>query len=623
MKQDFFNELLDYKTGRTEAKLIRPIVPIEKWINSEYYVGPDAPNIYPFWKKHIINIFNSKEKINEVIVHGSIGTGKSTFANIVLLRKLYELSCYENIQSLFNLMVTSSIALIYFNISKDQAELTGYGQLKQMLDAIPYFKDHFPRNTHKTNDIEWPDNNMYITYGSSTNHAIGANLFGSILDEANFYGGESPTASTNFRTAGSKAMEIYASIRRRGESRFKKGGVDNSISLLLSSTKNSNSFTERRIAASKGNPHVYVIDAKIWEVKPSGTYSNKKFWVFIGNEHLDPFLPKSLADVNNVLDSIQLPRLEYNSMLSDEDNIRNAINSIKDEGHRSLFMEIPIDFKNSFETDIVTAIQDIAGVPVAPMGRLFQSRKHYVECIDDRLEHPFIQDEILISTGTNTELSEFIRSDWVPKNLDRRRFVHIDQSTSNDSTGISAVYIDKVVKENNETIIYINVDFMLRINPPLPPEQIDIAKVRRLLPYLRKTYGMKFGKITYDIFASAESRQALINEGFDADYRSVDRTDEAYMTLCRMIYDHRIKFYRYQRFEDELFELQHDRSRHKVDHPPTGTKDVADSLAGAVMNAMESSEVTEILRKSDVKVMMNIFGNSKSSLGMVPDNSWI
>lgn len=622
MENTFFESLLDYKTGRAEAKLIRPIVPIEKWLNSEYYVGPDGPNIYPFWKKHIINIFNSPEMINEVIVKGSIGTGKTTMANIILIRKLYELSCYENVQSLFNLMITSSIALIYFNISKDQAELTGYGQLKQMIDAIPYFKENFPRNTHKTNDIEWPDQNMYITYGSSTAHAIGSNLLGSVLDEANFYGGESPTASTNFRTANSKAMEIYASIRRRGESRFTKGGVDNSISLLLSSTKNSNSFTERRIAATKGNKHVYVIDAKIWEVKPKGTYSEEKFWVFVGNEHLDPFLPKSLADVNNVLDSMQLPRVNYDSFKSEDQNIRDAINSIKDEGHRELFMEIPVDFKTSFETDIVTAIQDIAGVPVAPMGRLFQSRKHYVECIDDRLEHPFIQDEVLISTGSKTELSEFIRSDWRPKNLDKRRFVHIDQSTSNDSTGFSAVYIDKVEKQNNETIIYLVVDFMLRINPPLPPEQIDIAKVRRLIPYMRTKYGMKFGKITYDCFASAESRQALVNEGFNAEYRSVDKTDEAYTTLCRLIYNNQIKFYRYQRFEDELFELQHDRNRHKVDHPPTGTKDVADSLAGAIMNAMESSEVTEILRKGDVKIMMSLFGNSKQAISL-KDEDWI
>ena len=43
---------------------------IEEWINNEYYCGAEVFNLYPFWKKHLLNIYNSPVKINEVILTG-------------------------------------------------------------------------------------------------------------------------------------------------------------------------------------------------------------------------------------------------------------------------------------------------------------------------------------------------------------------------------------------------------------------------------------------------------------------------------------------------------------------------------------------------------------------------
>ena len=62
--------LVNLKDSEKKAARLRNIVPIEEWIDSEYYCGPDALSIYPYWKEHIINIFNSPVKINEVILTG-------------------------------------------------------------------------------------------------------------------------------------------------------------------------------------------------------------------------------------------------------------------------------------------------------------------------------------------------------------------------------------------------------------------------------------------------------------------------------------------------------------------------------------------------------------------------
>jgi hypothetical protein len=182
LKQDSLNDLvntiIDMKDSEKKAARIRDIVPIEEWINSEYYVGPDALSIYPYWKQHIINIFNSKVKINEVILTGGLGTGKTTIANIILLRRIYELSCYSNIPALFNLMASSKIMLAYFNLNLGQALLTGFGQLKEMIDNCPYFLEHFPRNNKKDSEIVWPQANIMVRFASGTQHTIGSNLIG-------------------------------------------------------------------------------------------------------------------------------------------------------------------------------------------------------------------------------------------------------------------------------------------------------------------------------------------------------------------------------------------------------------------------------------------------------------
>ena len=60
--------LVQMKDSEKKAVKLRKIVPIEEWINSTYYCGPDVLSIYPYWKEHIINIFNSPVRINEVIL---------------------------------------------------------------------------------------------------------------------------------------------------------------------------------------------------------------------------------------------------------------------------------------------------------------------------------------------------------------------------------------------------------------------------------------------------------------------------------------------------------------------------------------------------------------------------
>ena len=62
------NAYLQAKTlTSNEARLIREIVPIREWVNNPYYVGGSVNTLFPYWKRALIEVFESKEKINQVI----------------------------------------------------------------------------------------------------------------------------------------------------------------------------------------------------------------------------------------------------------------------------------------------------------------------------------------------------------------------------------------------------------------------------------------------------------------------------------------------------------------------------------------------------------------------------
>ena len=81
--------------------------------------------------------------------------------------------------------------------------------------------------------------------------------------------------------------------------------------------------------------------------------------------------------------------------------------------------------------------------------------------------------------------------------------------------------------------------------------------------------------------------------GLPSGLLSVDRTDVPYLNLRACILEHRLVGYYNSIVIEELRDLEYDRKAKKVDHPivkydgSPGSKDISDSLCGAVYNAQE------------------------------------
>ena len=515
--------------------------------------------------------------MNGLVSHN---TGKSTFALFCMLRKIYELSCYENVPALFNLMPNIMISFIYFSVSIKQAELTGFGQIKNIIDTTPYFKETFPRETRINSLLKFPENLMMLS-GSTSGHSIGMNLIGAILDEANFFNDKAQDVTSTIQEY-SKVASLYGSIRNRAVSRFKTLGVDHSLSLLVSSSTTASSFTEDRINAARGNDSIKVINARLWEVKPKGSYSNKYFWVFVGSEMIDPFIVNHLEEITPYLDSLNL-------VTPKKQTIAQAIAVLPDYA-KERFQRIPVDFKKSFQDNIIMSLQDIAGSSVAPVGRLFNSKPTYFKaCENNALKHPFYKDEIVVSTMDKTQLKDYMRTDFKPLRRGIPRYIHLDQSVTTDYTGLASAYTSRYIKTEDGVVKpVVSVDLMIRVVPPKSPYKISIGKVRDFVFYLRDTLGLDIGKVTYDTYQSAESLQVLEENGFNCGTTSVDRTDEAYLMFVDMLYEGRIEWYSYKPAEEELFNLVHYRAKKKIDHLPNQRKDVMDAVVGAVWNAVQA-----------------------------------
>jgi hypothetical protein len=117
--------------------------------------------------------------------------------------------------------------------------------------------------------------------------------------------------------------------------------------------------------------------------------------------------------------------------------------------------------------------------------------------------------------------------------------------------------------------------------------EIDFESVRQLVRNLQdRGFNIKAGGVTFDGWQSVDTQQTLRKEGFHCNTLSVDRDLAPHDTLQELINTDQLCFYEHSVLLREARQLQL-RKGSKVDHPPNGSKDMVDSVAGAVFQALK------------------------------------
>jgi hypothetical protein len=146
-----------------------------------------------------------------------------------------------------------------------------------------------------------------------------------------------------------------------------------------------------------------------------------------------------------------------------------------------------------------------------------------------------------------------------------------------------------------ETLPVVNMDLIHSWEATVGNE-INFAAVRQMIVDLCRKF--QVGLVTFDRWQSVEMIQSLRAQGINADFHSVKKSD--YDTLLTAIYDTRIRGYWNELLvEEELLKLKLF-GNNKIDHPSTGSKDLADALAGAVAGCIKNIGIDAEI---DIEVM--------------------
>jgi hypothetical protein len=541
-----------------------PVSP-RQFIEDPYYLGAMVGELHERWKQELEFVLDPANGITQWIITGAVGTGKSSCAAIAQTYKLYGLTCLKDPAAFYGLLPGSRIVFGVFSITLDKAD-KAYDLIKMYVSNSPYFQEHCPRSVRPGDPVSLPSKRLVVDVGSLAEHALSEDMFGFILDEANFFKKNKRWASESDKT---RASQLFTQASRRVESRFMRYGVVPGLACLLSSKKTQTEFLEDRIVKAERDPHVRTTSFALWEVKPASIYCGKTFAVMIGDE------------------------LRSSRVLDEEE--------VALPGYR--IIHPPIEHLATFEEDIDEAIRDLAGEAVTGAGYFFSQREKIYQCVDRTRVHPFSIEQVSqLSTEGDTRLESYLLEERLFKVYQSRhvplvdpgipRFAHVDIGLTNDALGLA------IGHETASGLLY--YDILLRVRAPESGE-VDLDAVVEFFRYLRDR-GFRFRSVTYDQYQSKHSVQRLKKIRFNAGQLSIGL--EEYKELRRRLYAGAVSVYSYPPFLTEVCQLLKDFRGGPPDHPEGGSKDVADAAAG-VAAAVSSVTVQrdQIQRRNVCRVM--------------------
>lgn len=513
-------------------------VGIRQFIEDKFYLDMKGV-LYPIVLDEIEEM-NSGRYV-EAVLTGAIGTGKTTIALVSTAYQLYLLSCYRDPHEMFGIDPSSEILIIFQSINATLAKAVDYMRFRTMVERSPYFADNFPFNKDLASELRFPNRIIVKPVSGSDTAAIGQNVIGGIIDEINYMAViENSKASVDGGTY-DQAIAVYNSIARRRKSRFMKFGKLPGILCLVSSKRYPGQFTDKKEEEREkeikehGVSTIYVYNKRVWDIKPPGTFTGAWFKVFIGDETRRPRI------------------IEEEEILVDDDV--------------EMVVEVPVEYKHEFESDMMNALREIAGISTLARYPFINN----VEAIAASMGDPGIESIF------GEEWTDFIDNHLTVyrecfEDPSEPRFVHVDLGLTGDSAGVAIGYVRGFMHvdrgDTKEILPIIRVDGVIEVKPPKNGE-IMFEKIRQTL-YLLRDLGLNIRWVSFDSWQSVDSIQILRQKGFMTGTMSVDTSMSPYALTKTALYDGRLEMPAHSKLRKELMALELIAKKGKIDHPPNG-----------------------------------------------------
>lgn len=556
-------------------------VSIEEFLDSPDFLAATDLELWPQVRQAIIDINKDWWKgpdhaITEALLMGATSTGKSEIAKVTMAYHLHLLHCMLQPQLIYGLPSSTSIVFVIQAAKPHVTKRILYTPLRVYVEAMPWFQKYARPTKHIEAEMFFTEKNIRVVQGGSDADAIlGEAIIGGAVDEVNFMQvvEQSKRAEVAEGSRGGRydqAQNLHDTLTRRRKGRFLYSGPSLGVITLSSSTRYRGDFTDRRAEQITDNNlrGCYIFNKAQYEVWPSDRYSGEKFRLLIENE--------AAADIRILKPEERAP-----------------------EG--ATVIEIPVEYQENFEIDSAGALRDVVGRSVKSINPFLRRREKVNEAViqgtEMGLESFLVKDNVILGL----EGMPLVTRGHYCQTPSKPRYVHIDLSSTGDRCGIAMVRFDgfqDIVRSTGETeVLPIATCEMAVTILPNHSAEIDIGEVRTWVRQLKVTYGYPIRGITYDGWNSLESRQQWKKQGMRTGLQSVDRSCVPYKNLRDALYDGRLRLYFQDILLDELISLEFDEKacngQGRVEHPPKGSKDVADALCGAYWLLLNRSKTWE------------------------------
>lgn len=540
-------------------------VDIETFIDDPEFLGATDISMWPEVRAAVIGINRDWWKglahggKVEALLMGATGTGKSTLAMVSTLYHLHILGCLRQPQAVYGLPKTTAIVFPIMAAKPHVTKKVVYRPLRKLFEDIPWFQKHLRLDTQVESEIDIKEKNIRVVVGGADEDSIlGEAVIGGIIDEINFMNvvlrSKKSEATSGRAGLYDQAKNIYEAMVGRKKGRFITKGPCIGVVVVSSSTRYSGDFTDKRKAhiEKTGEQGVYIYNKKQYEVWPQDRYSGKTFRLLVGND--------TMSDTRVLEDDEVMP-----------------------DG--ALILDVPIEYRDDFVKNPHRYLRDVIGMSTTSVHPFIRRRFTVLDCIQRGEEEGLVSFLEKDNVHLGRDGMPRVKRGHYCANPSRPRYVHIDLSLNGDRCGIALIRFDglrKVERDGGmiEMLPECSVEMACSIEPD-GNNEIQIAEVRMWVKQLRDVFGYPIKVVTYDGVMSIESRQQWKKEGAKTGYVSVDRTSAPYKQLRDAFSDGRIKMYDQPVLVDELFGLEYDGDKDKIDHPVSGSKDVADAVCGA------------------------------------------
>lgn len=550
------------------SRLKRIPVMVDEFVQSKEFLGDLMevwPTLMPDLRLMNPDVFSGVEPVHEALLGGATGTGKTHLSQVTNMYQLYLFTCFRDPQRMFNLAAKTPIVFMFQSVSTTITKRVIYQPFRDTFLGMPFSQRWLKHDKQKESVLELEGGIVVAPALASLQAMVGQAIPGGILDEVNFMSivenSKQVPGATGLGGKYDQAEIIYRNIARRRKRSFLTRGYSIGCLCVVSSTRYKGDFLDRRIDEVRefSESNILTLRRKQYEVAPAGRYSGAKFKVLIGNNDYPTRVLRDDEDLSFLPERAQIE-------------------------------DVPIELKTDFLRDPEAAQRDYIGIASNAITPFMSQRDRIVQSIlawrEEGMKPWVTKANVDLQTDGMPQIDEAL----LPADRERGRFIHIDLSTSVDRCGIAVVsHLGNVemVREGSDFVEVLPryaVDLAVSIQPN-PIQQLDIALVRQWITQLVAFWKINVINVSYDGFQSKESMSMLRKAGIRSSQLSVDRGTEAYEVLRDAIYDGRVLMYDNDLLRQELVTLEYYAEKKKVDHPPKGSKDIADAVAGAIYAA--------------------------------------